>query len=373
MTQAQQILLEQLAASLFGKATDTVITPEVIREARQQAVLTLLPPEENPLFWNVIRQNIKVTIAHQQLHRLMTKHGIPYVTLKGVNASHYYPEPTRRQMGDVDLIVRKEDLERACAAMEAEGFQGHKDMQEHHVRYDTGSSWWELHWRAPGFPENHPIERYVDEMIAQAVERDECMCLQPFHHGLILLTHGAYHWINVGFTLRNLCDWAVLCAHFEEQEFLELFESPLKELGLWKFAQLLMALSIRYLGAPRVSWAEGVDEAYLETLMEDVFLRDSDRVNQAKLITDEESFKVGEKGMVRQFLAVLTRKAYMLWPVCEKYKILLPFGMAAHMVRYVWKIAQGRKPKVNVGNMLAGARKRRELYRPFSLFQPEKE
>jgi len=370
MNEMQRSVLGHVAATLFGApALEEPLTSEVLEEAAHQGVLGLMPIEGSIQYWQMLRRNVMVVAAHQKLHKLMTENGIPYVVLKGVASAAYYPDPDRRLMGDVDFIVKEPDFERTCSVLDAEGFEGHKDMQEHHIRYNTGSGWWELHWRAPGFPENHPIERFVDEMIDQAQACDGCMSTSPFHHGLILLTHSASHWITSGVTLRHICDWAVFYAHFEEAEFLSMFEVTLKELGLWRYAQLLTAVCMRYLGAPARCWAENADENLLAALIEDVFDVDEERVNEAKLMTDDSSVTVDDTAMHVKFIRTLAHKACLRWPICARIKLLLPFGMIGHLIVYSVKVLQGKKPQVHLSKMISGAKKRKGMFQQFELFQ----
>lgn len=377
MTEAQKILLEQLSAALFGKPTETAVTQEVIVEAMQQAVVTLLPLEGYREYWDMVRHNVGVTVAHQHLHDVMTKHGVPYSVLKGVASASYYPEPDRRQMGDVDFIVRPEDLQSARAALEAEGYQGWEELQEHHVCYDTAHGRWELHWKPPGVPDGNALEKTLADIVDCAVEYDGCMVPSRFHHGLVLLAHSAVHWINTGIGLRHLCDWAVFYAGFSEEEFLAMFEAPLKEAGLWKYTCIITAVCAAYLGSPAMRWAEHVSADYIARVMEDIQgsgnfgCKDDDRLNQAKLMTDEADMTVAGGGMLRQLMKALSAKAQILWPACRKHRILLPAGVIWVAGRHVGMVLQGRRPQIRVRSMVDGAKKRRELYQLFALFRPE--
>lgn len=377
MTEAQKSLLEHLAASLFGKPTEREVTQEVITEARQQAVVTLLPCESYKGYWNVVRHNVSVTMAHQRLHDVMTENGVPYATIKGVASAAYYPAPDLRQMGDVDFIVRKEDVDRVCALLESKGFVSHHEKREHHVEYSDGSVSWELHWQVPGLPDEHEGVRYFDDLIDQAEFVDCCMAASAFHHGLILLTHSAGHMLSCGIGLRHLCDWAVFYAAFDEERFCEMFEKPLREIGLWKYAQIMTAACMKYLHSPERKWPGEHDEQLLEAVIEDIVtsgnfgVKDRDRVNQAKLITDTGTRAVSDRGFFGSFLTSLARRARQVFPACERHGWLLPVGMLYAGVGALVHIAQKRRPAVHMGKTFTGARKRKEIYQHFELFQPE--
>lgn len=375
MQEAHKILLEQLAYALFRVPTDTAVTDAVIAEAIQQSVVTLLPIPNHKAYLKMMANNARVEWEHQRVHELMCENGIPYVMMKGIVSAAYYPDPGRRPLGDVDFLVRKEDLPRARKALEAEGYIGTVDKHEFHVAYHAGKSTLELHWQAPGLPENHVIHQYLADLVDKAEFGHGCMCASAFHHGLILLTHSAGHLLSTGIGLRHLCDWAVFYASFSDEAFCELFEQALKDVGLWKYAQLLAQVSIRYLGAPHRKWVGQSDPVLLEEIVEDIFdsgnfgYKDRERINQARLMTDTETRSVGKTGPVRNFLKALARKARMEWPICRKVVFLLPFGMIYVAVRYLYRIARGRRPAIHLKAAVSGAQKRKALYQQFELYK----
>lgn len=378
MNETQKVLLEHLASALFGVPTESEITEEVISEALLQTVATLLPIEKYREYWNLLGHNVSVTVAHQHLHKVMTKYEIPYAVLKGVASAAYYPDPDRRQMGDVDFIVRPDDLERARKALEAEGYHGWDENHEHHICFQTDHGHWELHWRAPGIPDGNPAEKYLDDIVEQAVEYDGCMIASHFHHGLVLLAHSAVHWINSGIGLRHLCDWAVFYPRFSDDEFRLMFEKALREAGLWKYACIITAVCIKYLGSPERQWAKGISDEYITQIMEDIQSsgdfgrKDDERINQAKLMTDQASMTVKNSGMAGQLFKALSVKTQVQWPFFAKYRFLLPFGVMGIAIRHALNVIQGKRPHIHVGEMISGAQKRKTLYQQFELFQPTK-
>lgn len=377
MTDAQRVLLEHLASALFKIPAKAGITAEVIREAADHAVLTLLPIEDSPFYWKSVAHNVIVTLQHQQLHQLMTEHGVPYAILKGVASASYYPEPDRRQMGDVDFLIRSEDIEQVRRLLEDKGFTGSTERHAHHVEYHKPGSIWELHWRPPGFPEALNTDSLTDEMISTAVNRDSCMCVSDYHHGLILLTHSAQHMLGSGIGLRHACDWAVFYASLSEEAFCTQFESALKELGLWRFAQLLTQLCICYLGAPDRSWAHIGDDALMEAMITDILdggnfgRKEEGRHLQASLITDRRGMTVGnKKSGLRRFTETVLDYAYAAWPVCEKHKLLVPIGVIAAGIKGM-KLLSKKSSSFSIRKAITAAEKRKAIYQEFALFDTE--
>ena len=94
----------------------------------KQAKITGILPESVAHAWEEAAvgaavHSLQVTWEHNDLDARMRQAGIPYVVLKGSASARYYPEPLDRQMGDVDFLVKREDMERAGRLLEEAGFQ----------------------------------------------------------------------------------------------------------------------------------------------------------------------------------------------------------------------------------------------------------
>ena len=392
----QMQLLDSVSFALFGgEKIKLPITTEVLREANEQAVLTLLnvTKENSPDFFLIYAQtlvnNVRNDYEHSEIHRLMMRAGIPYVILKGSASASYYPEPMLRTMGDVDILIASSNLPKADAILRENGFEPvekneHGIHLEYHRKLYGVTSIWEMHWSAPGIPKGkigEQIQGYLSDIITSAerhnVAEGEYMLPSPFHHGLVMLLHVAGHLINTGVGLRHLCDWAVFVAKFSDDEFCVLFEEKLRAIGMWRFAQLLTQLSIKYLRCPMNEWCGHADDVYLETLMSDIMnggnfgVKDSNRINQAKLITDSGKGKVDDTGLLKQLFLTMNEKARCGMPITAKLPLLIPIGWLYVGGRHLLRIVQGRRPGIDVKDMISGATERREIYKEFRLFEIE--
>lgn len=407
LTNKEKALLHLTAQALFPKENelniDTLkkkdLTTE-LKEANVQAVFSLVysvlkkqginPPNFEKMFLQTMANNIRVGHDHSELHEMLSSNDIPYVAMKGSASAMYYPEPFLRTMGDVDFLVNKSDLERAGVLLERAGFVPvEKNDHECHIAYHRRRSGirsiWEMHWSPSGIPKGEVGEltrEYLADIIETAVpcttQGSECLIPTSFHHGLIMLLHTAIHLINTGIGLRHLCDWAVFANEFSDEEFKEIFEEKLKAIGMWRFAQILTRLSITYLGMPEKHWCDvKMEPEYLETLMSDIFkggnfgVKDSNRINQAKLITSSHKASVDETSLLVQLVRTMNEKAKIALPITKSVPVLLPVGWIYAGGRHLLRIRSGRRPKIDVSDMVRGATERRELYKEFRLFVPD--
>lgn len=156
-----------------------------------------------------------------------------------------------------------------------------------------------------------------------------------------------------------------------------LFEKKLKAVGLWRFAQQLSLTSAKFLSAPKLPWMGEAEDELLTGIMEDILdsgnfgVKDSERINQAKFLTDRSSRSVKRTSALRQFSKAMTEKALFEWPPCKEHKILLPVGWAVISARHLAKIRRGTRPQLHLKNMLTGSQKRRKIYQEFELFSNE--
>ena len=368
MNKTQISLLSLLSYKLFSKGKAIELSEPIIKEAKLQAVSSLITKD-----YQIIANNIRVDAAHAEFTE--TLKGIPFVILKGYASAYYYPEPTYRVMGDVDFYVAPKHYKSAYQRMIQNGYKQSTKEHERHEAFNKGKVHFELHSEIKGIPNGKDgikvaspkaekiVRHYLDDVIktAQTVETQHGQIIIPddFHHGLIMLLHVAGHIINDGGVgLRHLCDWAV----YADKVDISKYRSQLKEMGLWTFACQLTAVSSKYLGLKKYSWCEKFDNEFLKTFIEDILNAGNFGRKTAGRST---SFNLTQKGNVIKSFASMTQNRYEF---CKNYPLLLPVGMIAYIVRYVWNRLTGKAKWVKL-TTIKEAKNRKSIYEQFKLFQ----
>ena len=393
----ESVILSSLASELFQRPSEFPEVTDwdaVLSESIKQAVFPLVfntvrdrLPDDVKRKWETkflqnVATNIRVTAAHTDLHKVLTEHDVPYVILKGVASSKYYPCPELRMMGDVDFLVDASDLERCGTALVDHGIMRKDDgTHKYHRTYSRRSIEYELHWVVPGTPVvgGEKIQKYCSDIIQEAVRfsglSGDCIVPSDFHHGLILLLHTAAHLTTEGIGLRHLCDWAVFSEKLSEEDFFEAFEKCLKEIGLWKLARVLTMMSAKYLGATPKQWAAGVEDALLVSLMDDIWNggnfgeKDPQRKAHSVLMIDAETHRIENRGRLRALAAAVDRKAKLYHPSLANSVILRPLAWAAVCWRYSRLAIQGKRPWMTFGRDEKIAKQRKELFSELELFE----
>ena len=410
MNDVQSLLLRVIGAALFGEEAPAVADNQMmplIKESKAQAVFPLLfsvldsqlharlsseqYEAQSEDFFRYAISGTQNFAEHSELHELMEKNQVPYVVMKGFASAIYYPEPSLRAAGDVDFLVRPNDVAKAGKLLESIGFvvdHGEADDGIHIAYTRPPMSIWELHRSVNGIPGGEigeKIKAEMDRMIETAalVNREEVACRVPdqLHHGLVLLLHTAAHLTSEGVGLRHLCDWVVFASFLSDAEFREIFEKKLKSFGLWQFAQVLTLLGIRYLGAPKRIWAlEAIDSRKvtnetLEGLMNDILSggnfgkKDMNRYREIKYISDRDEHHVSSRGMIKQGFFTMNNKVKANHKVLGKHKLLYPFGYVAEGGKYLGLLITGRRKSSGTGMMLREAVQRKKIYSNLRLFQ----
>ena len=410
MNDVQSLLLQVIGEALFGKKAPTVADNQIlplINESKAQAVFPLLfsvldsqlqekltpeqYAEQNADFFRYAIAGTQNFAEHSELHELMTANDIPYVVMKGFASAMYYPEPSLRSMGDVDFLVRPEDLEKAGKVTENAGFvvdHGEEEESKHIAYHRDPMSIWELHRSVNGIPGGEIGEKIQAEMdraidTAESADQDDVICMIPdkLHHGLIMLLHTASHLTSEGVGLRHLCDWVVFASALSDMEFREIFEKKLKSFGLWRFAQVLTLLGINYLGAPKRVWAleavenHKVDDDTLSGLMNDILsggnfgTKDMNRYREIKYISDRGEHTVSSGGIIRQGFRTANEKVRADYKTIGRHKLLYPIGYIAEGGKYLGLLITGKRKASDTKQMLKEVAERKRIYSTLHLFK----
>ena len=236
MNGIQKRLLDIVGAALFGgeaPETEAALIGPLFRESAAQTVFPLvfsaisdqaadkLPSGEYEKYRRSclarLGRGVRNFAEHGELDGLMAEAGVPYAVIKGYASASYYPDPSLRDMGDVDFVVRDADAARAGSALKEAGFilggfdgdrpggkkaegprtdaknvhggdgahadenggvRGARDAcgvcGDGHIAYHRPpASVWELHLSVKGIPQGEPgrlIREYLSDLIDTSTE-----------------------------------------------------------------------------------------------------------------------------------------------------------------------------------------------------------
>ena len=392
----QKVVLNLLSSAMFQMpfyVDEEVDWKAVFDECKAQSVVSLafsaLPKDEVPqnvyAHWKaLVNENLavnsKISYAHTMLNELLNQAKIPYVILKGCASAEYYDDPLLRTMGDVDFYVPPAYFEKADKLLLQNGFKSNEIDHEYEKAYTKDDVIFELHNTVNGVPGGKvglKIQHYFDDVFEKAelkrFDLSEYYSPSPFHHGLVMLLHVARHMITGGIGLRHFCDWTVFVDKVGDG-FAPMFEEKLKQVGLWRFAQIMTQFCTAYLGLKTQTWAGNIDKKLLNDLKNDIFAggnfghKDLSRADEAKFITSRKKGGVNNDSNVKQAVLSANEIVRKHWKFADKAPVVYPAGWAFFGVRYAIRLIVGKRAKVNVNELIKGAEKRKEIYYSLELF-----
>ena len=164
-----------------------------------------------------------------ELTAFYAKEGIATVQMKGVGLSTYYPIPSHREGGDIDIYTFSADKNRmtdeqanrlADELMKRQGIPIEMHSYKHSNFYYKGIPV-ENH-KVFLNVEHYPIAVQVDALLKKVLEPREALLLEgacriwipsPAFNMMFLSFHASQHY-GSGLSLHHLCDWAMLIKRY---------------------------------------------------------------------------------------------------------------------------------------------------------------
>ena len=319
--------VEALPADILGLAADPALQMQVL--ARTSKRMTR---------WYALMKE------QQSLSDLFRAHDIPFVVLKGATADIYYPQPMYRVMGDVDVIVKPEDFERAYELMKANAYEIHGDeANPRHVEVQKNGVLFELHRYFSTFNDVN-YARLLDGMIFDAIDRAEIKALEgfsfpmlpPLENGLVLLEHINHH-LEEGLGLRQIIDWMLYVDRELDDEFWNDHFSPIaKRLGLETLAVTTTRMCQLYLGLrENITWCRDAEEELCHELME--LTMDRGNFGRKSLDSNKAVTTLFALKNLPIFCQRLQIRGCKNWKALKKYPWLKPFAWFYQICRYISK------------------------------------
>ena len=218
MKPSQQQLAACLSASIRNQAyqmSEDFNLELVMEEAKAHDVEGLvykvlksqtdLSPYKQEIIFKSLTQSQYLMKAMKALNHLKES-GIQVVLLKGVVLKNYYPQADLRTMGDVDVLVREDDLELVHQLLTSLGYVKRPLTNEKHHVYDGEGFQLEVHWSLVNASRQTGFKDFEMALWQQLKMENGFLRLGDEDFLVHLLVHAAGHFKSSGFGIRQLCD-----------------------------------------------------------------------------------------------------------------------------------------------------------------------
>ncbi|GAB3943444.1 hypothetical protein GCM10028805_09690 [Spirosoma harenae] len=178
---------------------------------------------------------------YQSVKALLVNYAIDYLPLKGIYfAEQDYPDSSLRIVGDVDLLVRKEDVFKAILLIQQQGYQLN---QEHALHWRQGNMLADLyevsliksllngshfdidlHWNVPGFNRKYALFNLDYVRSPPDLLAEKSLILLVAHHGVTNVWKHIYYINDLYFSLHTKSiNWPWLMRELRQYGFERVF------------------------------------------------------------------------------------------------------------------------------------------------------
>lgn len=214
--------------------------------------------------------------------------GYKMMLLKGYGISSCYPIPERRPTGDIDIFIGREGIKSPFGQKDV-WKEADKLLQDKlGIKVDNTH-----HHHSVFVYERYSVENHFDfinvydhkssrgfENLFKQMATDgyrvhpECPNLylpSDDFNALFLLKHCSGHFASTEMNLRQVLDWLLFIRTHNDTIDWERLYASLKEFGLVRFANILSAIGVKYLGmSPNEFYAIDEDDALIHRVLKDV-------------------------------------------------------------------------------------------------------
>jgi succinate dehydrogenase/fumarate reductase cytochrome b subunit len=283
MQNTESLFWSLLQAGLWNKAPQDITEPLSAKQWKliwdtgaKQTVLGLLYdgicmlPEALQPDSELKKKWLFFTVRTEQMHRLLNrsladimnrldKEGIRSMLLKGQGNATFYENPLRRQCGDIDLYVGRENYDRVCQLVHQWGIVTDEESESiKHLHFEWDKVDVEIHRIPAFFPLPTYQKRFIEwsEEVLQhsqsgftpADEVTNVVTPPPVFNALFIFYHLFYHFITGGIGLRQLCDLARCLHTLQSQIDRAELKFRLQDLGLMRPWQVFGYILVTTIG-----------------------------------------------------------------------------------------------------------------------------
>ena len=339
----QIYLLELIKASLFGKnpeIPEDANWEKIFEFAKSQCIVPLLAPSVPTVYrekWNAIAYQSKahyMQMIYEQnaLVKLLKDNGIPFAILKGTAASVYYPNPTLRSFGDIDVYICKENIEFARRILDINAYQFIK-IDKSEYAYKKNGIDIELHIKISGTYYNdveHIILEGLNNSVEYRIANTSFPGLPAYANGISLLGHIMHHLKTYGIGFRQIVDWMMFVHNeLDDSAWENHFRKIASEAGLEKLAVTVTYMCRKWLGLPDdITWCNTADEEVADKLLIRILSDGNfgcDRVPYENIRKE-----IKKEGLFR----FLQHTGLTNWSLAQKHAIFRPFAWLYQVFKY---------------------------------------
>lgn len=201
---------------------------------------------ENDFYDCIVRYDKQKAVINE-IDSLLSENGIKHIFFKGSEIREYYPVPEFRVMGDIDLLIKKEDRQTVLSLLCNAGYEA-KNTNGAVYDYVKNGVLIEMHTKLiNGKVGSKSAEGYFSDAIDHAEFDGYAGHFEANYYCAYLITHIAHHFWFYGAGIKMILDLAVVIKRFRinTDEVIKI----LSEFGLDEFGKNIFTVCFKWFGA----------------------------------------------------------------------------------------------------------------------------
>ena len=237
----QQLFLEMIDAAINGKTIDlSEVDEEFIKVAKEQTFLPFLYVASKDKKYK--KYYIQSVLIHERINEvgklidnILNEAKIPHIFLKGYELQNLYPDSNLRMMGDIDVLVKPEDYDKALKLLLNNNFQTILESEkDYELSYNNINV--ELHHKL--FEDFRILKDFFNKPFENTISNELYNYKFDDNYNFIYIVgHYAKH-INMGAGLREIIDIYLLLKN--KKLDIEYIKNMFKEFKLDKFFNMIL-------------------------------------------------------------------------------------------------------------------------------------
>lgn len=285
--------------------------------------------------------------------------GIPCAIIKGSTVSVNYPEPMLRTLGDIDILVKPDDYEKAIGIL-CSNDRKTEFVKEHkfHYEYTFQGVSIEVHkyvteYTSPEYGKiiEEAMNSALDNLQIKQIDEFEFPSLNNKFMAATLLLHKQRHFFENRLPIRMLCDWTMFIKSVDEREWNDIVYPFIEKMGLAYFCDAVTEVCNRYLGADcsnkvKHTIKNETIENIIAEFLNDGVIKNEKSISQ-NIASNYSQNTAKSKGKVAPFFMILNNIARNEFSLARKSKIFLPLFWIYIPIRYLFRMLTGKRSKIS--------------------------
>lgn len=195
--------------------------------------------------WDTIYNNIAFALSEAKIKNII---------VKGPIIKKYYPDPDLRTMGDIDIIIKADEMKKAFLVMEKMGFELCESNVDEY-KFKKGRYFVELHedLTSDDFGNGIDYKKEMQVIFDNTKNFDGYnQELKDEYHLIYLILHIAHHLVSTGCGVRQIMDIALLIKNVEIDK--KAFWDIADKLKLKDLSHNVFCLCKRWFGVEFEDW-----------------------------------------------------------------------------------------------------------------------